>query len=224
MAKDIFVNIMDLAQVTEVANGDYIIVETPNGTRIIDFQNFIIPNANLLLSNAVEENTTAILSATTTLNNLGIDLNLQLTTLDTKIATSSATILEQSNQFNSTITSKVEEISAAVDLFNLSLTDVTNAAISGAHDLIYVGTADVDIQKDSTKTSFGLTPEFPTGLDMFHISITPTNAYAAKNMAFVTAINDANKLITITGAFSGTNPATEVASYAVMAVYKLPIS
>ena len=36
------VNIKDLPVVTDINNGDFFIVETPQGTNVLDFKNFII--------------------------------------------------------------------------------------------------------------------------------------------------------------------------------------
>lgn len=62
MATDVFINIKDLPELTEVRNGDYIIVESTTGTHLIDFKNLIMPTANTLISTTVNQNTNAIYS------------------------------------------------------------------------------------------------------------------------------------------------------------------
>lgn len=58
---NVFINIKDLPEVQQVNNGDYLVVETQDGTSIIDFQNFIIGSENNGLTVAVESNANAIL-------------------------------------------------------------------------------------------------------------------------------------------------------------------
>ena len=58
---NVFINIKDLPEIQQVNNGDYLVVETQDGTSIIDFQNFIIGNENNGLTVAVESNANAIL-------------------------------------------------------------------------------------------------------------------------------------------------------------------
>jgi len=65
MATDVFINIKDLPELTEVRNGDYIIVESTTGTHLIDFKNLIMPTANTLISTTVNQNTNAIYSLST---------------------------------------------------------------------------------------------------------------------------------------------------------------
>lgn len=53
---NVFINIKDLPEIQQVNNGDYLIVETQDGTSIIDFQNFFIGNENNGLTVKVEDN------------------------------------------------------------------------------------------------------------------------------------------------------------------------
>jgi hypothetical protein len=59
------INILDLPVVENVAPGDYMILETPDGTSIIDYENFIIGPENTTLSVEVSSiaNTVAVMSA-----------------------------------------------------------------------------------------------------------------------------------------------------------------
>lgn len=58
---NVFINIKDLPEVQQVNNGDYLVLETQDGTSIIDFQNFLIGNENNGLTVAVESNANSIL-------------------------------------------------------------------------------------------------------------------------------------------------------------------
>ena len=59
MATDTFVNIKNLPEISGINAGDLLIVETPNGTSIIDFENFIIPKSNVTFANLLSSNSTA---------------------------------------------------------------------------------------------------------------------------------------------------------------------
>lgn len=62
MAIDVYINAKDLPKAPEIKNGDYIYLETLNGTELIDFENLILPIANTLISETVSQNTDAITS------------------------------------------------------------------------------------------------------------------------------------------------------------------
>jgi hypothetical protein len=95
MATDTFVNILDLQPITEVVNGDYLIVETPAGTRIINFKDFILPNANILLSQTVSDNTTAILSNFSVTSDYIASLSASIDANLTTVSSVSSTLLNQ---------------------------------------------------------------------------------------------------------------------------------
>ena len=56
MASEVFINIKNLPETDQINNGDYLIVETPAGTNILNFENFIITTANTTFSNLLSTN------------------------------------------------------------------------------------------------------------------------------------------------------------------------
>jgi hypothetical protein len=201
MAKDIFINITDLQSVTEVADGDYIIVETPAGTRIIDFKDFIVPNKNILLSSTVSDNTTAIIS--------------NKSELDASIAIINTTLDQISgNSFSQT---------RSTLLFTETVSSTLDTKINTLSSKIYVSKNQVTIPTNNSSKDFTIIPTYNLELKSQDLSITPANQYAALNSAYVSNIsyNSTNNTntITITAPFSGT-PATakENAIYNVMIV------
>jgi hypothetical protein len=58
----LYTNIIDLDEVTEVQESDYLILETDAGTRIIQFANFLIPIENTTFQQTIEDMQTSILS------------------------------------------------------------------------------------------------------------------------------------------------------------------
>ena len=227
MATDTFVNILDLAPITEVVNGDYLIVETPAGTRIIDFKNFILPNANLLLADAVATNTTAILSNyDASINNIQSissaisDFNTTLTTVSSKLNTTIGAV-------SSTINNKISLSAAAQqDYTDLSITNLSSSlttiinTVSGKAQHFYLGKSQATINIGANQTTVALQPYTTLQLSALDITITPYNAYAAKNLAYITDISSSN-MITITAPFSGTGTALSAATYNIFAMVSI---
>ena len=56
MASEVFINIKNLPETDQINDGDFLIVETPAGTNIINFENFIITTANTTFSNLLSTN------------------------------------------------------------------------------------------------------------------------------------------------------------------------
>jgi hypothetical protein len=94
MATDVFINIKDLPELTEVSNGDYIIVESTTGTHLIDFKNLIMPTANTIISNTVAQNTNAILSLSTARDTTSSALTADVQASKTNISTMSGQIID----------------------------------------------------------------------------------------------------------------------------------
>jgi hypothetical protein len=73
MATETFVNIKELPEIDGINEGDYLIVETPNGTSILNFDNFIITKdnvtfASLLSTDSNNYTDTRINSLSSTIN------------------------------------------------------------------------------------------------------------------------------------------------------------
>ena len=51
----VFTNVADLDEIDEIQNGDYIVVESSDGTRIINFENFLIPIENTTFEQTIED-------------------------------------------------------------------------------------------------------------------------------------------------------------------------
>jgi len=83
---DVFINIKDLPELSEVRNGDYIIVESTTGTHLIDFKNLIMPIDNTVISSTVTQNTNAILSLSTSKDTSATTLSSDLDAAKTNIA------------------------------------------------------------------------------------------------------------------------------------------
>jgi len=219
MATDTFVNILDLQPVTEVVNGDYLIVETPAGTRIINFKDFILPNSNILISQTVSDNTTAILSNFSLMNDYIAALSASINGNDINSSTSLtsvSTILKtEVNNLSSTLRDNINSVNLTLnDSITSNYNDLTNQ-VSTLSSKLYVGTATITINLGAINGTGSLSPLNSKTLTNQNVSITPANAYAAKNLAYITNIQS-NNIITITSPFSGAGTAAADAIYNIL--------
>jgi hypothetical protein len=95
---DEFINIKDLPELSEIRNGDYIIVESTTGTHLIDFKNFIMPTDNTIISNTVAQNTNAILSLSTAKDTSATTLSSDLEIAKNSISTLSNSVTNLSSK------------------------------------------------------------------------------------------------------------------------------
>lgn len=88
--KDIYVNIKELPLVNEVQAGDFFIVETTQGTNIIDFSNIIIPPENTTFYGEIQQLQTDVGGLSTLFELQTALIQAVSTELDTKIESTSA--------------------------------------------------------------------------------------------------------------------------------------
>ena len=191
MANEIFINIKDLPELTEPANGEYLLLETSTGTHIIDFANFIIPTANTVITTTVEQNITAILNLSADYTAADTSLSANIDTTNTKIDTLSTSTLELSSTVQNlmNINTNVESLSTfSNDLYNTVST----------FQNFYVGKCQVTIPIGGNQGSNILSP-LSTSIQLLQtdIIITPSNGYAAKYNAYLSSID--NGVITLKG-------------------------
>jgi hypothetical protein len=88
MASEVYINIKDLPELSQINNGDYIIVETSTGTHILNFENLLLPTANTVITTTVNQNASAF---TTSSVNLSTAINL-ISSFSTDTATNLNTL------------------------------------------------------------------------------------------------------------------------------------
>ena len=184
MANEVFINIKDLPQLTEINNGDYIVVETSAGTHIIDFLNFLIPPANNVLTNTVSDNTTAVIN----ISSIVVNNSNKIDTLSTELTdTFTAGV--------GALTDTVDYLAAQV--VNLSAYNTYNASL-------YMGKCQISINAGS-KT--GVNILFPVlsargvTLDKMDILVTPANLYASRFGVFVDDVTSTS-VVRLKGGFT----------------------
>jgi hypothetical protein len=79
-------NIKDLPVTESINSGDYLIVETPGGSSILDFNNFIITTDNTTFGVVIEENTTNIITLSSEVKDLEVDTKNDFNVLSSQIA------------------------------------------------------------------------------------------------------------------------------------------
>lgn len=73
-----YVNIKELPEINDVVSGDFLIIETPSGTNILDFNNFIISLENTTFSDTILSNTADIITLSSQYATLSTDLQMQI--------------------------------------------------------------------------------------------------------------------------------------------------
>lgn len=105
--KDIYINIKELPLINSVQAGDFFIVETTQGTNIIDFSNILIPPENTTFYNEIEQLQTDV-SALSTLAALQRALLISVSgILDTKIDRVSGELVTLIDQVSANLNDKL---------------------------------------------------------------------------------------------------------------------
>lgn len=117
MASEVYINIKDLPELTEINNGDYIIVETSTGTHIINFENFLLPTTNTVITTTVNQNASSFTASVT-------DLNANISSTSTTI---------------DTLSTNLDALSVSYNTFKDTLTNASNLHIAKAQITIRSG-------------------------------------------------------------------------------------
>lgn len=175
MAKEVFVNIKDLPEITEVIPGHYIIIETPTGTQIIDFENFILPASNTLITTSVTQQAESI----TNLNNNYLILSSTLNTNTTSLSNAITT------NYN-VLSTEINTLSGKIDLLNP----------------LYIGQCKITIPASNSSGSNRISPDpSSTTLTVDDFMIFPANSYAADNPAYPVSYDTTTKILSIKSNF-----------------------
>ena len=108
MASEIYINIKDLPELTEINNGDYIIVETNTGTHILNFENLLIPTENSVISTTVSSNALAFSSYINDLSSNIDTLNNNTNTISSNFNTLSTSYEDYKNSLSSIAATKIK--------------------------------------------------------------------------------------------------------------------
>jgi len=173
MATDIYINIKDLPELSQINNGDYILVETSTGTHTLNFENLLLPIENTVITTTVNQNASAFNSY---FSNLSSDLESLFTG-------------------NDTISSNLETLSSKLETNYQNINNIVSQ-VSGLN--IKNATATIKQGDYSTSTVLNIGVVF----DSENILITPQNKYAALYPAYVDSVDSATNLINIKGTFN----------------------
>lgn len=83
--KNTYLNIKELPEISDVISGDFLIVETPNATSILDFANFVITLDNTTFSDIIITNTTNTLLLSSQVVSLSSEVSTYVDTLSSQI-------------------------------------------------------------------------------------------------------------------------------------------
>lgn len=135
MATEVFINIKELPEVTQISNGDYVLLETANGTKIVDFKNFVLPEANTLVSTKVGLVENQLSSFSSSFNTRYDTLISENASIQTNFQTLCSRVLKTSleyfgkaeitiNQNNNQATAVISPLPSSTTLANIQLSDL----------------------------------------------------------------------------------------------------
>lgn len=123
------INIRDLPEIQEMTNGDYLIVETPDGTCILDYENLVLDETNTAISYVVRQTEAAVLalSADTQLKleQQYFDLSTQIT--NTYIGTAKI-VIEQGDKATATLSPRPPDLVGDISMSEITITPANEAA------------------------------------------------------------------------------------------------
>jgi hypothetical protein len=100
MATEVYINIKDLPELTQVNNGDYILIETSTGTHILNFENLLLPTQNTVITTTVNQNASAFTTAVTDLSTAANTLFNNTDTVSANLQTLSASYETNKNSLS----------------------------------------------------------------------------------------------------------------------------
>jgi hypothetical protein len=100
MATEVYINIKDLPELTQVNNGDYILIETSTGTHILNFENLLLPTQNTVITTTVNQNASAFTTSVTDLSTAANTLFNNTDTVSANLQTLSASYETNKNSLS----------------------------------------------------------------------------------------------------------------------------
>ena len=122
--KNTYLNIKELPEINDVIAGDFMIIETSTGTSIIDYQNFLITLDNTTFGDQVIQNSTDILTLSSSFNTLSADLTADIVSLSATTARTNTFVVFSLANYNSTTSPVVLKSS---NVSNVALNTTTSA-------------------------------------------------------------------------------------------------
>lgn len=131
--KNTYLNIKELPEINDIIGGDYLIVETPNATSILDFANFTITLDNTTFGDVITTNTSNI------------------ATLSAQVMTLSNTSVTKT-QFNS-LNTTVAALTSTTSQDTYAVFSINNYTSAGASLIASSNIASIQLQNTLTSTS-----------------------------------------------------------------------
>lgn len=180
----LYTNIKELPVTTDITNGDFIIVETPTGTNILDYTDLLITLDNTTFAGVISGNTTDILSLQT-----------------------------QFNTLSSTVTTQVQEISAQTDRsYTYAVFSLTTYSSAGAD--VNTGARNIPILNGSNVASIYLDTTTTSHLGTSAVTINFITNFANNNYCVTFGAEDSASRPRVSAKSMGTNSITlEVTNY-----------
>jgi hypothetical protein len=132
-----YLNIKDLPELTNVITGDFLIVETPAATSILDFKNFIITLDNTTFGSVISGQSSDIQTLSSTVSTNYNTLSSSIDTLNTFIDTLCSYTYTSIDNLSSSFTTSINQLSSDINnqltsnaFVTFNIPDYTNVEIS----------------------------------------------------------------------------------------------
>jgi hypothetical protein len=130
--KNTYLNIKELPEINDVINGDFMIIETPSGTSIIDYQNFLVTLDNTTFGDLITQNTTDIATLSTSFSTLSSELTADIASLSATTARTNTFVVFSLLNYNLTTSpvilksSNIKSVTLATTTSAITIEYITN--------------------------------------------------------------------------------------------------
>ena len=110
--KNAYLNIKELPEITDIISGDFLIVETPTATSILDYDNFIITLDNTTFGDTIVSNTTNIAAVSSSVASLNTTLTSQISSLSSNLTSQISSLSSSTARSNTFVTFSISNYTA----------------------------------------------------------------------------------------------------------------
>ena len=134
--KNAYMNIKELPEITDIISGDFLIVETPTATSILDYDNFIITLDNTTFGDTIVSNTTNIAAVSSSVASLNTTLTSQISSLSSTLTSQISSLSASTARSNTFVTFSVSNYTSNPTILQQS--NVSNVSLNTSTSAITV--------------------------------------------------------------------------------------
>jgi hypothetical protein len=136
--KNAYLNIKELPEITDIISGDFLIVETPTATSILDYDNFIITLDNTTFGDTIVSNTTNIAAVSSSVASLNTTLTSQISSLSSSFTSQISSLSASTARSNTFVTFSLPNYNSSTSPVILQQSNVSNVTLNTGTSAITV--------------------------------------------------------------------------------------